>query len=426
MKTRINFIALLALLVLIACRVSFTGSPSLAGERTWTPLGGTIVPGEKALPGTVPPSPGNLHRTPTTSPTPPTPPTPTASPTPSPTVASLQEFVVTIPAPSLKGNLIGERSEQTAQIYLPPSYDTSALRYPVVYFLPGFGSDTRGHGHYFSMPELPGLMKDGSIKEMIMVVPNGANLLGGSFYVNSPVTGNWEDFITQDVVGYIDANYRTIAAPEGRGIAGHSMGGFGALNLAMRHPDLFSSVYGLSSGLFDEKGLSNSQMFDESKKPRLFLERQEQLASLSTEDAILEMIHYEGAMRFTLAYGAAFAPNVDLGPPFFVYPYAKEDGEIKRQRLEWQRWEKGLGDWKRKIADNHANLARLSGIVLDYGRLDSFKWITSGSEYVAKQLNQAGIPARLYAFDGDHNNMIQERILEIAMPFFSEVLEGAR
>ena len=423
MKPRHGIFSLILILTLIACRVSFPGTAPLADYTPHTTYPQATPTPEETQSPALP----RLAATATAHPLEPALPTLAATtPAPTPSFPPLQEIVEIVPAPSLEGNLIGDPTEQTVQIYLPPSYDTSDLRYPVVYFLPGFGSDTTGHGHYFSMPELPGLMKDSSIKEMIMVVPNGANLLGGSFYVNSPVTGNWEDFITQDVVGYIDANYRTIAAPEGRGIAGHSMGGFGALNLAMRHPDLFSAVYGLSSGLFDEKGLSNSQMFDEAKKPRLFLERQEQLASLSTEDAIQEMIHYEGAMRFTLAYGAAFAPDVDLGPPFFNYPYAKEDGEIKRQRPEWQRWEKGLGDWKRKIADNHANLTRLSGIVLDYGRLDSFKWIPRGSEYVAKQLNEAGIPARLYAFDGDHNNMIQERIQTIALPFFSEVLASPR
>ena len=81
---------------------------------------------------------------------------------------------------------------------------------------------------------------------MIVVAANGFNAYGGSFYTNSPVTGNWEDFIVRDLVGNIDANYRTIARAESRGIAGHSMGGYGAMMLAMKHPELFSAVYALS------------------------------------------------------------------------------------------------------------------------------------------------------------------------------------
>ncbi len=176
-----------------------------------------------------------------------------------------------IPAPSLEGNLLGDDTEQYVQVYLPPSYASSNKRYPVVYFLPGFGSDPHGKNSYFSAEALAAAMSRGEIMEMIVVEPNGANLLHGSFYVNSPVTGNWEDFIVQDVVGYIDEHYRTIAGRDGRGIAGFSMGGFAAINLAMRHPDLFAAAYGLSPALFDPQGLENPLLFDSEEKERAML-----------------------------------------------------------------------------------------------------------------------------------------------------------
>ena len=79
---------------------------------------------------------------------------------------------------------------------------------------------------FFAVEQLADLIARKQLSEMILVVPNGSNVLHGSFYVNSPVTGYWEDFITRDVVDYIDLNYRTISRPDGRGIGGHSMGGF--------------------------------------------------------------------------------------------------------------------------------------------------------------------------------------------------------
>src|SRR5438067_12746368 len=84
---------------------------------------------------------------------------------------------------------------------------------------------------------------EGAIAPMIIVIPNGQDAYLGSFYVNSVTAGNWEDYIARDVVAYVDSHYRTVAGAEGRGIAGHSMGGFGALNLGLKHPDVFAAVY---------------------------------------------------------------------------------------------------------------------------------------------------------------------------------------
>jgi enterochelin esterase-like enzyme len=134
--------------------------------------------------------------------------------------------IVKIAAPSLTNNLVGESAEREIQIYLPPSYTTSNKRFPVVYYLPGYGDS--GMIGFYLPDEMDKLIQSGKVKDMIVVVAPGTNKLGGSFYVNSPVTGNWEDFITQDVVNYVDSHYRTLAQPASRGITGHSMGGFGA------------------------------------------------------------------------------------------------------------------------------------------------------------------------------------------------------
>ena len=131
----------------------------------------------------------------------------------------------TIPAPSLKGNLLGDPTQQKVYIYLPPGYDTTPTkRFPTLYLLHGFLSSStvwvtgsyQGLNLQTLMDEL---IKSGKVREMIVVAANGNNSYGGSFYTNSTVTGNWDDFITHDLVGNIDANYRTIPRPESRGIA---------------------------------------------------------------------------------------------------------------------------------------------------------------------------------------------------------------
>jgi len=411
----------LILAILTACGLFSRAYPP--AEPTRTPVHVTtspaITPAASRTPVQLTSTPAiTLAVSPTLEPAPTSTPYPTSTSTPKPLTWS----VVKIPAPSLNQNLLNEPQEQTVKIYLPPSYSDSNLHYPVVYFLPGYGGGGDGDSQFFSVEQLADLIARKQLTEMILVVPNGANVLHGSFYVNSPVTGNWEDFISRDVVDYIDSNYRTIPRPDGRGIGGHSMGGFGALNLAMHHPDLFGASYSLSSAFFDEEGLSESMMFDKEKKPYLFLEEQKKLSDLPEEEAIKDMTRYDGPTGFTMAYGAAFAPNPELGPPFFDYPYELKNGKAKVKPEVWSRWENGLGGWQQKISEHHDNLTKLRGIVIDYGTEDIYRWIPPGSEYLSRQLSEAGIQHQIYRFDGGHGDHLEGRLIEVMLPFFDRVL----
>ena len=352
-------------------------------------------------------------------------PNPTASRAAPATFGSVKEIVVTIDAPSLEGNLLHERQEQFVQIYLPPSYERSDLQYPVIYYLPGFGSVTQGDNDYFTADELASQMARGEIKEMILVVPNGANVLDGSFYANSPVTGNWEDFILQDVIGYVDGNYRTIPEAAGRGIAGFSMGGFSAIDLAMRHPDIFTAAYGMSPALFDRHGLERSLMFDSEGKQLTQLRKLKELESLPPEEALRKMIHFDGPLIFTIAYGAAFAPNPELGPPYFDYPIKEENGEAKRIPEVWERWKNGFGGWNWKVEHYYDNLSSLSGLMFDYGTED-LVWIREGSEFLSNQLDEAGIAHQVYVYEGGHGAHFSERIFNKMLPFFNRLLVDPR
>ncbi len=122
-------------------------------------------------------------------------------------------------------------------IYLPPGYDAEGDPYPVLYLLHGFGQKETFFTQLFDIPAaLDRMIGEGEIRPMVVVMPNGYNPYGGSFYTNSlhPAVGTAMDHITQHVIGQIEANpelnVRTDAA--GKAIAGHSMGGFGALRIA--------------------------------------------------------------------------------------------------------------------------------------------------------------------------------------------------
>ena len=341
---------------------------------------------------------------------------PTATGAPTKTFRSLNR--IDIPAPSLVENLVGEPAERTIYLYLPPSYNSSEKCYPVIYYLPGYG-DSEVIG--FRLPDdMDALIESGAIQEMILVVASGDSKAGGSFYVNSPVTGNWENHIVNDVVGYVDGHFRTLAQAESRGITGHSMGGFGALNIAMHRPDVFGAVYSMSPGLFDENGLAESFMFAQENTIQEFVEYEERLASLPLEDAQQSM--FRSPQEFSLAYGYAFAPNPNRHPPYFDYPYTAVDGQLVRDDEVWKRWESGFGGIAEETIQYKENLLKLMGIVVDYGIYDENPWIPKGAEYYGEQLREAGIPVTVQGYNGSHSSQLGARIREHMLPFFSKLL----
>jgi putative tributyrin esterase len=147
-------------------------------------------------------------------------------------------------------------------VALPMEYSQSSQRYPVLYMLHGFSSN---YTQWFRL-EAHKCAKD---YPLILVMPDAGN----SWYINwARSEGNqknaWEDYIVEDLVEHVDATYRTIPAREGRAICGLSMGGFGAMVLALRHPDKFCSVGSQSGALNYARNCAESLARGESLAPR--------------------------------------------------------------------------------------------------------------------------------------------------------------
>ena len=175
-----------------------------------------------------------------------------------------QVIYETVSSTALESNLVSEDTDRSISVYLPAGYETETSRsYPVLYLLHGFtGDHTTWYGGTASElygPEgqnginikeaLDSQIRDGVLEPMIVVCADNYNSFEGSWYTNSTVTGNWEDFMVQEVVAHIDSKYRTLPVPGSRGIAGHSMGAEGAMRLAMKHPDVYGLVYAMSGAL---------------------------------------------------------------------------------------------------------------------------------------------------------------------------------
>ena len=317
-----------------------------------------------------------------------------------------QVVSVTIAAPSLTDNMVNEPLEKEILIYLPPGYAAGEKSYPVFYFLPGYGMDCDVFEE--SMTKL---INAGEIRDMIVVSPPGRNNLNGSFYVNSPITGNWEDFVVKDVVNYVDENYRTLAKAKSRGICGSSMGGFGAWNLAMLHPKVFGCAYALSPGVFDENNVGDASNIQPDNT--YFSEMTEEQAKSAYDDICAG----KSSGFFTLAYGSAFAYNPDAGIPYIDFVTQDNPEAIER-------WNGGFGNVSEKVKQYRKNFKKLRAFAIDFGSNDEYKWIPTGCRYFSQQLTAAGIPHELLEHDGYHADRFEERVENYMIPFFSENLAG--
>jgi enterochelin esterase-like enzyme len=157
-----------------------------------------------------------------------------------------------ITSSALQGNLLGDPATRSFAVYLSPNYETSQKRYPSFYMLHGVGQN---EGIFTGMRNtIDSMIQDGEIEEMIAVFVDGTNSLGGSWYFSLVTLGDYETYITQDLVNYVDAHYRTIAHRNSRGITGFSMGAHGSMHLALKFPDVFGAVVA-QAGVYDMDSL---------------------------------------------------------------------------------------------------------------------------------------------------------------------------
>ncbi|MCB0603047.1 MAG: prolyl oligopeptidase family serine peptidase [Saprospiraceae bacterium] len=303
-------------------------------------------------------------------------------------------------------NTMGEHPTRALGIYLPPGYETSINRYPVIYFLHGFFGDANMLKPIADILDFA--IATQRIRPFILVIPDEKTTYQGSFYSNSGVYGNWEDFTAIDLVQYMDQHYRTLADRDSRGITGHSMGGYGALKIAMDHPDVFSSVYALSPGaltIVREYG-PNSDTYRE----------------LSTIHSVEDLKKsYFGQVIVALA--KSWSPDA-ANPPFYCdIPFEYQEDSLIVHPEVLEKW---YANMPVHMIDSHLeNLQKLRAIKLDWGR-NSGERFTQQCKMFSERLENVGITHFAEEYIGTHTSGIYTRdgrIPQQMLPFFNYYLK---
>jgi len=305
----------------------------------------------------------------------------------------------------LEENLLGDPAERQVLIYLPPSYYIDKdRRYPVVYRLHGNSIPSAPRNFYASSGEpilelMDALIAEGSVKEMIIVLPDGRNKYGGCQYANSPVSGNWADFIVKELVEYIDLNYRTLANPESRGLTGGSMGGRGVLDIALKFPGVYGVVY---ARVPSQMGFLRFPRESDTEVWRHLI--------LAKDPNTTK----RGAARL-LGFAVAFSPNPNSSPYLADFPMNLVGDSMQLNKEVMQRW--ATFDPIEIAAKNADSLLELNKLIFDCGTRDQG---IEAARLFSSILTEKNIPHVFEEYEGGHGRPGNMR--DLVLPAFSKHL----
>jgi enterochelin esterase-like enzyme len=302
---------------------------------------------------------------------------------------------------ALEGNLEGDSIDRDAIVFLPPGYNQNRTRrYPVVYALHGYSIGAEQWSQEIHVPQTIEGAFAGGAREMIVVLPDSKTVHNGSMYSSSVTTGDFENYVARDVVSYMDAHYRTIATRESRGLVGHSMGGYGATRIGMKHADVFGSLYIMSPCCLSPRGTGagrgNNAANDEA------------LAGVKTA---ADSAKLPFGLRAQLASAAAWSPNPKNPPLYLDLPIGEKEAAV-------------LAKWTANaplaFVDQYiAALRRYRAIAIDVGDQDGLR-VDAGKLHDV--LDQNGVDNTFEVYPGTHTSDVAVRFQQHVMPFFSRTL----
>lgn len=298
---------------------------------------------------------------------------------------------------AIAGNLEGNDAERGAYVVTPPGYDEHAdKRYPVVYFLHGYWATPQMYQEMAKFDEaVGGAAKAGN--DVIMVIPDGHSKLKGGFYSSGPTVGDYEDFVARELVAWVDRSYRTIANPASRGLAGHSMGGYGTARIAMKHPGVFSSIYMMSACCLDPMTLN--------------AETAKRIEAMSEADAA----------KADFGQLAPVSTLVTWSPDPKASGWLKADTGLKADGTldPLVNYRLAANSPVVLLPQYLPALNGLEAFAMDIGDKD---FLLEGNRIWREELDRFGVKYQFELYEGDHGNRIAERIRTEVLPFFAQHL----
>ncbi len=301
---------------------------------------------------------------------------------------------------SLEGNLEGDAVNRDVIVFLPASYATAkSRRYPVIYALHGYSIGAEQWTNEIHVPQtIEGAFAQGA-KEMIVVLPDSKTVHNGSMYSSSVTTGDFEQFIAHDVVSYIDAHYRTIPDRMSRGLVGHSMGGYGAARIGMKHANVFGSLYIMSPCCLSARpaGPANPEL-------------EKTLEAVRTLEDSAKLPFFPRAM---LASAAAWSPD-PKNPPLYLDLPMKDGAPQPDVLAKW------AANAPLAFVDQYiGNLRQYRAIAIDAGDQDGLR-VDAGKLH--EVLDKYGIANSFEIYPGTHTSAVADRFQNHVMRFFSQSL----
>ncbi len=310
----------------------------------------------------------------------------------------------------LHGNPGGENPRRRVSVYLPPGYEASpGQRYPVLYYLHGF---TWNDSLIFNQDGMKALLDQaiaaGQIRPLIVVVPDEQTRFGGSWYVNSATNGPWADFTARELITFIDKQFRTLARPGSRGLAGHSMGGGGTLRLALAYPGTWAAAYALSPAFL---GPHPSYLPGPGVGPAL---RASSAAEAQRSHTTLAAV----------SLARAFSPNPKATPFGANFPGSLGADSLVRREAVLTRWV--LASPLYTLPIRPAALRQLRALAFDWGAQDEVKHIPPTCRQFSNLLTVYGIRHAAEEYEGTHGSRIMGttgRMYQQVLPFFNRHLD---
>ena len=311
---------------------------------------------------------------------------------------------------ALEGNLEGDAVDRDVLVFLPPSYAKDKSRhYPVVYALHGYFIGAEQWSHEIHVPQtIEGAFAQGA-REMIVVLPDSKTIYNGSMYSSSVTTGDYERFLSHDLVAYIDAHYRTIPERTSRGLVGHSMGGYGASRIGIKHSDVFGALYIMSPCCLTPMAIGGPGPSDQAKQRAIDGEKKAASAK-SPADLFAQSPGFAAAQY---ASAAAWSPDPKNPPLYFDLP-TKDGVPVPEIAAKY------AANSVLAFVDQYiGNLRQYRAIAMDVGDQDGLR---VDARKLHDVFDKYGLRTALKSIPAPTPSAVADRFQNHVMPFFSSNL----